>query len=181
MYLKMKTDKKILDACCGGRMFWFDRTNPAVLFADVREESHILCDGRKLDVKPDLLMDFTDMPFEDETFEMVVIDPPHMKKLGRNTLMAQKYGVLLPTWQTDIRAGVNEGMRVLKTGGTLIFKWNEAQIKLNDVLSCIDYKPLFGHVTGKHGKTIWVAFLKGVSQSSHQSSRVAEALNLKGV
>ena len=26
----------ILDACCGGRQFWFDKENPNVLFADQR-------------------------------------------------------------------------------------------------------------------------------------------------
>lgn len=153
-------DKTILDACCGSRMFWFDRKNPDVLFADIRNESHTLCDGRDLEIKPDLEMDFTQMPFEDNTFQMVVMDPPHMNKLGKNTWMAQKYGVLLPSWKTDIRAGTNEAMRVLKQGGTFIFKWNEAQVKLNEVLACIDHKPLFGHVTGKHGRTIWLAFMK---------------------
>lgn len=26
--------KKILDACCGSRMFWFDKENPDTIFAD---------------------------------------------------------------------------------------------------------------------------------------------------
>ncbi|NBJ75120.1 SAM-dependent methyltransferase, partial [Neglecta sp. X4] len=25
---------KILDACCGGRMFWFDKQNPFVTYMD---------------------------------------------------------------------------------------------------------------------------------------------------
>lgn len=156
----MLTDKKILDVCCGGRMFWFDKNNPDVLFADIRTEEIVLCDGRKLSIKPDIQVDFTNLPFSDNIFQMVVMDPPHLNKLGKNTWMAQKYGVLLPTWQTDIKAGVNEAMRVLKPQGILIFKWNETQINLNQVLSCIDHKPLFGHVTGKHGKTIWLSFMK---------------------
>lgn len=156
----MTTDKLILDACCGSRMFWFDRTNPDVLFADIRSESIILCDGRSLDIKPDIQIDFTNMPFEDNTFKMVVFDPPHLHKIGNNTWMAQKYGKLLPTWESDIRAGINECMRVLQPYGTLIFKWSEAQIKLNQILDILDIKPLFGHVTGKHGRTIWMAFMK---------------------
>lgn len=156
----MKNEKLILDACCGSRMFWFDKSNPDVLFADIRTEDHILCDGRTLSINPDLNMDFTNMPFKDNTFKMVVFDPPHMKKIGNNTWMAQKYGKLLPSWETDIRAGVNECMRVLQPFGTLIFKWNEAQITLNEVLAVIDKTPLFGHVTGKHGRTIWMAFMK---------------------
>lgn len=156
----MKTDKLILDACCGSRMFWFDKTNPNVLFADIRTEHHILCDGRPLDIKPDVVMDFRDMKFQDNTFQMVVFDPPHLNKLGHDTWMAQKYGVLLPTWELDIKAGFDECMRVLKPQGTLIFKWNEAQITLNKVLEVIKIEPLFGHVTGKHGRTIWMAFIK---------------------
>lgn len=156
----MKTDKKILDACCGSRMFWFDKTNPDVLFADIRNEDHELCDGRTLKIRPDIEMDFTNMPFQDNTFKMVVFDPPHLNKLGKNTWMAQKYGVLLPTWETDIKAGLDECMRVLKPDGTLIFKWNEAQITLNQVRKVIEIEPLFGHVTGKHGRTIWMAFMK---------------------
>lgn len=157
------SEKTILDACCGSRMFWFDKTNPNVLFHDVRKESLTLCDGRKLEVNPDVIGNFTQMEFDDESFKMVVFDPPHMVKLGKNSWMAQKYGVLFPTWQTDLKSGFSECMRVLEDGGVLIFKWNEAQVTLNEVLSLTEYKPLFGHVTGKHGKTIWVCFIKGLS------------------
>ena len=155
--------KTILDACCGSRMFWFDKQNPNVLFQDIRNETSILCDGRELKVNPDKIGDFTQMDFKDESFKMVVFDPPHMVKLGTNSWMAKKYGVLLPSWETDLKAGFDECMRVLENNGVLIFKWNEAQVTLNKVLSLTHYNPLFGHVTGKHGKTIWVCFIKGLS------------------
>jgi len=32
----MNTDKPILDACCGSRMFWFNQKDPRVLFVDNR-------------------------------------------------------------------------------------------------------------------------------------------------
>lgn len=153
-------DKKILDVCCGSRMFWFDKNNPDVLFNDIRKEEHILCDGRDLIINPDTQYDFTHLFFEDNSFYLVVFDPPHLEKLGQNSWMAKKYGVLKYSWRDDLREGLNECMRVLKPSGTLIFKWNEAQIKLNQVLACFDHKPLFGHVTGKHGRTIWLAFIK---------------------
>jgi len=153
-------EKIILDACCGSRMMWFDKDNPLVLFGDIRNESHILCDGRLLEVHPNIEMDFRNMPFEDNKFKYVVFDPPHLNKLGHETWMAKKYGVLLPTWELDIKAGFDECMRVLEPYGLLIFKWNEVQIKLNQVLDIIKTKPLFGHTSGKHGKTIWMAFIK---------------------
>lgn len=39
--------KPVLDACCGSRMFWFDRQNSDVVFMDQRQESHVLCDGHR--------------------------------------------------------------------------------------------------------------------------------------
>jgi len=156
----MAREKAILDPCCGSKMMWFDKNNDSVLFCDKRKERHTLCDNRVLEIKPDLVIDFTNMPFKNESFHLVVFDPPHLNKLGKNSWMAKKYGVLLPTWETDIKAGFDECMRVLKPNGTLIFKWNENQIKINRIIDLIGYKPLFGHPSGKHGQTIWMTFFK---------------------
>lgn len=159
----------ILDACCGSRMFWFDKSNPNCLFIDKRDETLTAKDSscksglRTIDVKPDLVADFTEMPFEDGQFAMVVFDPPHLKTLGQNSWMAKKYGRLPNDWEFMIQKGFGECMRVLKQEGTLIFKWNEHEIKSKQVLDLIPYKPLFGHTTGRQAKTIWMAFMKGVS------------------
>lgn len=162
-YSQYGQEKKILDATCGSRMMWFDKENEGVLFADKRTENHILCDGRVLEIKPDIELDFTDMPFSDEIFSLVVFDPPHLKKLGEKSWMAKKYGKLFPGWEEEIKQGFSECMRVLKTDGVLVFKWNENQIKVNDIIKIIEHKPLFGHPSGKHGQTIWMTFMKGVS------------------
>lgn len=71
--IEMSETKIILDACCGSRMFWFDKENPLILFADIRDEEHTLCDGRSLKVHPDIVSDFTDMPFLDKSFKLVVL------------------------------------------------------------------------------------------------------------
>ena len=76
--------KKILDACCGSRMFWFDKNNPDVIFADNRELETTLCDGRKLVIKPDEKVDFRNMPYPDNTFKLVVYDPPHLIHAGES-------------------------------------------------------------------------------------------------
>ena len=150
--------KKILDACCGSRMFWFDKENENTVFMDNRKIDTKLCDGRRLVIKPDLIADFKDIPFEDNTFYIVVFDPPHLKQAGENSWLAKKYGTLdKQTWPQDIQQGFNECMRVLKPNGTLIFKWNEEQIKLKDILKVIEYKPLFGN---KRAKTHWILFMK---------------------
>lgn len=38
-------EKQILDACCGSRMFWFDKEHPAAVFMDNRSFAKTLCDG----------------------------------------------------------------------------------------------------------------------------------------
>ena len=154
------SEKIILDACCGSRMFWFDKKNPLVLFQDIREFEGELCDGRKLKVKPDKIGDFTKMDYDDNSFKLVVFDPPHLKQLGINSWMAKKYGKLLPTWETDLKAGFDECMRVLDLYGVLIFKWNESQIKSSDIIKLFGKQPLFGHTTGKQAKTIWLCYIK---------------------
>lgn len=152
--------KPILDACCGSKMFWFDKQNEDVLFMDKRDESHTLCDGRALEIKPNLVGDFRDMPFDDESFYLVVFDPPHLINAGDDSWLAKKYGKLDDLWQFDIRQGFNECMRVLKPNGTLVFKWNEDQIALQEILDVIDYKPLFGN---RRSKTHWLVFMKEVT------------------
>lgn len=150
-------NKPILDACCGSKMFWFDRNDKNTVFMDNRELEDVLCDGRKLVIRPDIVADFRDIPFSDNTFYLVVFDPPHLIKAGNNSWLAKKYGKLDDNWQRDISKGFDECMRVLKPNGALIFKWNEEQIKLKEILGAIKYQPLFGN---KRSKTHWLVFMK---------------------
>lgn len=156
--------KEILDACCGGRQFWFDKENPDVLFADNRVmPPTVVGAGKNARVRkclPDKVMDFRSMNIEDNTFKMVVFDPPHLF-LGENSFMAKSYGRLdKNTWKTDIEKGFSECFRVLKDGGVLIFKWCECDIPLKEILKLTPYKPLLGHPSGKAQKTHWVCFMK---------------------
>ena len=75
--------------------------------------------------------------------------------------MAKKYGKLDNNWREDIKKGFEECIRVLKKNGILIFKWNEQQIKLKEILEIIDFQPLFGN---KRDKTHWLVFMKNNSE-----------------
>ncbi len=153
-------EKLILDACCSSRMFWFNKNHPNALYQDIRKEEHELSDGRELIINPDVVGDFRKMDFADNTFSLVVFDPPHLMKLGNSSWLAKKYGKLLPTWEDDIKAGFDECIRVLSPNGTLIFKWNQRDVKLKKLLEVIKTEPLFGHTTKSGGETIWLAFMK---------------------
>ena len=85
---------------------------------------------------------------------------PHLVRTGKKSWLALKYGKLGQSWQDDLSKGFAECFRVLESGGVLIFKWNENQIKVSEILKLTPNKPLFGHVTKRHGGTIWLTFMK---------------------
>ncbi len=159
--------KHILDATCGSRKIWFDKNCEGAVFLDKRVEhgsaiwKSIKMDSvRTIDVQPDVIADFTDMPFGDESFELVVFDPPHLISVGDNAWMKKKYGKLPEEWEDLIYDGFWECMRVLKPYGTLIFKWSEVQIPTRKVIDAIGKEPLFGHRSGAKMKTHWMCFMK---------------------
>lgn len=149
--------KPILDACCGSRMFWFDKANTHVVFMDNRQVNETLCDGRSLVVQPDILADFREIPYPDKNFKIVVFDPPHLVKAGEKSWIGKKYGTLTKEWRQDLKRGVDECFRVLDQYGVFIFKWNEDQIRIGEILKVIGRRPLIGD---KRSKTIWLIFMK---------------------
>ena len=159
-------DKRILDACCGGRMFWFDRARSDVLFVDNRVMPPTVVghgkDARVRQCQPDVVMDFRRLDLPSEHFALVVFDPPHLF-LGETSYMAQTYGRLeRATWRDDLRQGFSECFRVLRADGVLIFKWSAHDIPLKEILPLSPCPPLFGHLSGKAQMTHWIAFMKPV-------------------
>lgn len=111
-------------------------------------------------IAPDIQCDFTNLPFADETFSLVVFDPPHLKHVGENAWLRKKYGALGEDWPKMLHDGFRECMRVLKPDGVLIFKWAETQIPSGEVWEAIGERPLFGHRSGKKSQTFWGCFMK---------------------
>lgn len=154
-----KINTPVLDMTAGSRMMWFDKNNQMATFVDKRRVNEELPTGHVIDVNPDVLADWTlGLPFEDETYNLVLFDPPHLIHAGDNSWLAKKYGTLdSDNWQEIIKLGFDEGMRVLKENGTLVLKWNDSQIPLRDILDVIGQQPLFGQ---KRQKTHWLVFMK---------------------
>lgn len=158
------SDKFILDVCCSGRMFWFNKEHPNALYVDIRgAETFTTGKGeneRVRHIRPDMIMDFRKLDLPDSSFSLVVFDPPHLKTLGENSFTAKVYGKLTEEWREDLKKGFSECFRVLKENGVLIFKWCEYEIPLKKILDLTPVKPLFGHTSGKAQKTHWVCFMK---------------------
>lgn len=156
----------VLDACCGSRMFWFDKDDERAVFVDRRQESHTLKDSsskggsRELVIDPDHIADFTNLPFPAQSFHLVVFDPPHFQRNGATGWLGLKYGTLEGDWKTMLAQGFVECFRVLKPNGVLIFKWCADEVPVSQILALTPEKPLFGHKSGKQQQTHWITFMK---------------------
>jgi len=162
MKQKMDENKFILDACCGSRMFWFQKNQTNTIFQDIREYDKGFIDNRQnRELHPDMIGDFRKMDFPDKTFKLIVFDPPHLIGKPDGCRMTRIYGALnAETWQSDIKRGFNECWRVLDDYGVLIFKWNDASKKRKEVLKVLGRTPLFGHPNGSKIPTHWFCFMK---------------------
>lgn len=164
--------KKILDVTCGARSIWFNKRHPAALYCDNRREEfrNIWKNAGNctLNIDPDVICSFTDLPFSDSSFHLVVFDPPHLTGAKETAWLVKKYGKLDKNWPKMLRDGFRECMRVLKPDGVLIFKWSEYDIPADEVWKAIGEKPLFGHHSGKRSKTFWACFMKEGEAERHQ-------------
>lgn len=155
-------------------MFWFNKAHPDTLYVDRRvmqptEVGHGI-HKRIRKCLPDKVMDFRFLELPDEQFSLVVFDPPHLF-LGKSSHTAKLYGSLdKETYADDLKGGFAECFRVLKPDGVLIFKWNESNIPLREILALTPVQPLFGHRSGKASKTHWVTFMK----PSHKDKEMKE-------
>lgn len=165
------TTKKILDVTCGSRTIWFQKNEPHTIYCDKRREKWDGAFGlqlnkrgekkqRHLIIDPDVQCDFTELPFSDNAFKLVVFDPPHIKDLGENSWMKKSYGTLDDSWPLLIHDGFWECMRVLEPDGVLVFKWSDISVPTRSVIDAIGVEPLFGHRSGRKMNTHWMCFMK---------------------
>lgn len=160
-------NQRILDVTCGDRTIWFQKNEPHTTYCDIRREEWEGYFGkqgrpkhRHLVIDPDILCDFTALPFDDGTFDLVVFDPPHVENLSESSWLRKSYGTLTKGWQKMLHDGFTECMRVLNEGGVLIFKWSDISISTREVINAIGQEPLFGHRSGKKMNTHWMCFMK---------------------
>jgi hypothetical protein len=102
--------------------------------------------------------------------------------MGEKSILRVSYGSLdKTTWKADLKKAIDECWRVLDDYGILIFKWNEEQVLLKEILLLFEFEPLFGHTTGSKSHTHWLCFMKipGQIQTSKQE-RLGESFQKQG-
>lgn len=162
MKIEVGENKYILDVCCGGRMFWFDKKQENTIYMDIRElEKGSISQQPNFEVKPDIIASWENIPFNDNTFNLVVWDIPHAFLKNYNSIIAKKYGYLDENYKKSLTKGFREIMRVLKPCGVLTLKYADISIAVRDLLDLFDNKPLYGTKTKKGvNNTYWFTFIK---------------------
>jgi len=163
-----KKHPPVLDVCCGPRMMWFDKQDNRAIYHDRRNvdiqtnPNAAYKNGKVFSIRPDVCGSFDSLQFPSNTFDHVVFDPPHLTAIkDPRALMRVQYGELQSNWKDVLRGGFSECFRVLRVGGTLVFKWCEYEILVSEILALTPEKPLYGHRSGKASKTHWLVFIKG--------------------
>ena len=159
-------NKFILDACCGVKYMWTNKNHPNTIYIDIRKEDKGFIpfkNTQKLSVKPDYVMDFRQMDFPNNSFKLIVFEPPHLSILGKTSKFRKIYGCLeAETWQSDLKQAFNECWRVLQDYGVLIFKWSNSEIPFEKVIKLAPDKPLFYNTTNYKATSVtkWFTFMK---------------------
>lgn len=156
---------EILDACCGGRFWWWNKSHPLAVYVDNRvAPPGSRPDRPKWEIRPDIIADFRALPFGDGAFRLVLFDPPHIVRENPSGNVATQFGALgKATEQDDLRRGFAECWRVLAHGGTLVFKWAGA---LDRVRQHFPAEPVVGTRSARRGSglgTRWIIFYKPVT------------------
>jgi len=163
-------DGDVLDATSGMRSIWHDENkyNKNTVYCDIREQDEANPDDSRNDeIDPDVVSDFRDLPFDNESFDLVCWDPPHittnrgMKEL--TGYMTKKYGALhAETWQRDLPEAFRELWRVLRPGGVLTLKFANNCLSFDRVLDILPQDPMYGTTTNKKKgyETRWFTFYK---------------------
>ena len=156
-------EREVLDACCGGKHWWFDKSDIRIMALDIRSEPKgTISLQPNWSVEPDVIGSYCDMPFDDETFYLVLWDIPHKLRYDKG-LITKKYGFLGENWANETQQGFNECWRVLKQGGTLVFKWNDLDVKVSTMLNLFHTRPIAGTITKKGvNNTYFIVFHKPV-------------------
>ena len=92
-----------------------------------KAEFGIRCDI-KADVEPDYICDAHDLPFADNTFDCVILDPPYSDELAERLYDTKKYGRL------RFRTYTAEAVRVCKEGGYVVVYHRSAAPSLRNTV-----------------------------------------------
>jgi len=114
--------KPCLDATAGYRMMWPTKQMEGWVYLDKRPE-----------VKPDLVAMWSNLPFRDNVFEVIMFDPPHLIDRGGMGKIIQKMREKYTTWsrRKDVAPTIFKAAKEFsRVGNILILKWYDDKVSL---------------------------------------------------
>ena len=173
-------DKFILDATAGRRSMWYNKDNPNTIYMDKETDEDLFkrySESLQCRNRPGINItkhktatvhaNFKEIPYPNNSFNLIVFDPPHVITKKMSGSIQKCFGVLNPeTWQSELKKGLEECMRVLKPKGVLLFKWNTFSKRVKELYPLFPSDPLFSQTTTGNNqkrnksKTVWFCFMK---------------------
>jgi len=136
----------ILDACCGAmKMYngWHKKLGDDLVTIDIRKGdysyfSQIFGTNKKVKceiiIRPTVLADMRFMPFRDNVFDMVIVDPPHLD-VGLGSYLERRYGYWTKKELIRTMKKANEEFkRVLRDHGFILLKIRRKHFPLYEAL-----------------------------------------------
>ena len=159
--------KPVLDATAGNRHMWGDNKHlDNVVFMDKEPN---------LRIPPDIIATWDDIPFPDDYFHCVIFDPPHVfseTSMYNQDPQARPHGAnKIPGWygafksrREAVKQIYEAQIEFARVAPRMCFKWNEASMKLQNVLSLFTCWNIQFIVSaphrGKKPRTWWVKLVR---------------------
>jgi hypothetical protein len=183
----------ILDATAGNRVIWTYKKSENIIYADIEKQ---------LWVKPTIIADNRQLPFQDKTFHTIFFDPPHdwgdepfdfkIAKWDKSRRLVRNYAYGYTYYGWDkyktkkelikyIYNAQIELHRVLKDDGLLFVKWCEMRMSRKSLLALLDRWRLLMeiavgdplHTLGK--SQTWWLIMEKKEKENRELSEYAEA------
>ena len=153
----------VLDATAGNRHMWGgDKNDPRVVFMDKEEN---------LRIPPDIIATWDDIPYPDNHFRCVIFDPPHVFSLtsmyNQDPKARPNGAKKIPGWYGAFKSKrdavlqiYNAQVEFARVAPALLFKWNDASLSLDRILSVFTHWDIVriapGRSRGDKPSTWWV-------------------------
>ena len=115
-------EKKILDVTCGARSIWFNKHHPAAVYCDKRREQyhHLWKNAGNcmLDINPDVVCDFTNLPFTDNSFHLECLNRMGCLSLSGLSMTFQQRMFGKPLGKS-LYLGITAGSKAVLSGRAL--------------------------------------------------------------
>jgi len=150
LHLAFRDAYDVLDLTYARGGFWRDPLPPGIVLTTNNVDP---------DAPTDLHVDFTATGLPDASFDLVVLDPPHLASLGPRSLMRRRFGTVRGAGGLErlIRAGIREAWRLARIGVLvkladhsqsykflMLTSWAEDELGVRLYWRAQTYRPPFG-------------------------------------